>query len=63
VILGFHAEGRSEDAAGRRCAAASSNQSRAAFGLTRGRRQSVESVESKGCLYQILLWRSNKLEK
>jgi hypothetical protein len=62
VILGFHAEGRSEDAVGRWCAATSSNQSRATFGLTRGGRQSVESVESKGCLDQILLWRSNKLE-
>jgi hypothetical protein len=63
VILGFRAEGRSEDAAGRRCAATGSNQSRATFGLTRGGRQSVGSVESKGCLDQILLWRSNKLAK
>jgi hypothetical protein len=44
-------------------AAVADNRSQTMFGLTRGGRQSVGPVRLKGCLGQMLLWRSNRLSK
>jgi hypothetical protein len=52
-----------EDATAWRCATAANSHSQVMSGLTRGGRQSVKPVEPKGCLGQILSWKSNTLPK
>jgi hypothetical protein len=63
MALGFHTEGRPEDAAAQRCAMTVGSRIRAASRLTRVGRQTVGPVRSEGCLDQILLWRSRRLPK